>query len=321
MTLKRRTILKHAGMTAAVIAFGRAGQAQSAVTRRPSVYGPVGLEIEGAFAGWVDSYIGGDFVADVVLEAAGPTGVRKKHVANVAVRDIVLGVGNWMGSAFYQWIRDTLARGTATRNGAILSFDSQLRPIGRLEFGFATLKEVTFPALDASSREAARFTVRIATEQARMVMATAAAPGLPAKNRSPALVSNFRVDVENVDTSNVSAIEALTLTQTITTDLRGNVVSTELTEPDLALIQPGVGTFGPWADDFLVQGNRLDGNEKSGSLTLLGPNLMDTLFTLSFSHLGIVGVGPAAAEKGGAPMETRVQMYMEDMQFDFRPTW
>jgi len=37
--------------------------------------------------------------------------------------------------------------------------------------------------------------------------------------------------------------------------------------------------------------------------------------------LGIRGAGPAAPEKAGALMATRVQLYMEDMQFDFKPTW
>jgi hypothetical protein len=48
---------------------------------------------------------------------------------------------------------------------------------------------------------------------------------------------------------------------------------------------------------------------------------MDALFTLNFSHLGILRVGPASPAKAGEPMATRVQLYMEDMQFDFKPTW
>jgi hypothetical protein len=154
-----------------------------------------------------------------------------------------------------------------------------------------------------------------------MVAPTAAAPGLSGKGRAPWLVSNFRVEVDAVDTFNVASIDALTVTQTITTDPRGGVVNVSITEPDLALTQPGAGTFAPWVDDFLVQGNRLDANEKSGMLTLLAPNFKDMLFTLSFSHLGVVGLVPTVPAQAGAQMATRVQLYMEDMQFDFKPTW
>jgi hypothetical protein len=323
MTLHRRTILQQAAVAAATLAFGSTGQAESAAgVRRPAAYGPIGLELEGSFAGWVDSFQGGDWAVEVITDPPGTTlGVRKKHVANFGVSDIVLTVGHWMSSAFYQWLQETLARGAPRRSGAILTFDNFLRPIGRLEFGYALLKEVGFPALDAASREPAHFTVRIAPEQVRRVAATAAAPGLSSKGRSHWLVSNFRVAVDAVDTSSVSAIDALTVAQTLTTDFRGNVVVEAVTEPDLAITQPGAGTFGPWVDDFLVQGNRLDSNEKSGSLTLLAPNLKDTLFTLSFSHLGVAGYGPNAPEQAGAPMATRTQLYTEDLQFDFTPTW
>jgi hypothetical protein len=322
MTLQRRTILKRAGIAAALLTLGHASHAQSAAAiRRPSVYGPIGLELEGRFAGWVDSFMGGDLIAEVLAGPTDPTGVTKKHVANIAVNDIVLTAGNWMSSAFYEWIRETLARGTPRRSGAILTFDNQFRPVARLEFGNATLKEVSFPALDASSREAAYFTVRIAPEQLRTVAPNATVPASPAKGRSSWHLSNFHVSVDNVDTSSVAAIEALTFTQTITTDFRGRVVSVAFTEPDLAMTQAGAGTFGPWVDDFFVQGNHLDRDERSGSLTLLGPNLMDVLFTLTFSHLGIVRVGTTSPAKAGEPMATRAQLYMEDMQFDFKPTW
>jgi hypothetical protein len=322
MTLQRRTILKHAGITAALLTLGHASHAQAATAiRRPSVYGPVGLELEGRFAGWVDSFTGGDFVADVVSELADPTGMRKKHVTNFGASDIILSVGNWMSSAFYEWISDTLARGTPRRSGAILTFDNQFRPVGRLEFEYATLKEVSFPALDASSRDAAHFTVRIVPERFRTVAPTATVPAPPAKGRSPWLLSNFHVGVDNVDTSSVATVEALTFTRTITSDIFGHGVSVAFNEPDLALTQPGPGTFGPWADDFFVQGNRLDRDERSGSLALLGPNLMDALFTLNFSHIGILRIGAASPAKAGEPMATRVQLYVEDMQFDFKSTW
>ncbi len=323
MTFQRRTILQQAAVAAATVALGSPSQAQSAaVVRRPAAYGLIGLELEGSFAGWVDSVQGGDWAVDVITDSRGSTlGVLKKHVANFGVTDIVLSVGNWMSSAFYQWLQETLARGTPRRSGAILTFDNLLRPIGRLEFGYALLKEVGFPALDAASRDTAHFTVRIAPEQARRVVATAAAPGLSGKGRSPWLVSNFRVAVDAVDTSSVSAIDALTVAQNLATDFRGNVIVEAVIEPDLAITQPGAGTFGPWVDDFLVQGNRNDASEKAGTLTMLAPNLKDTLFTLSFSHLGVAGYGASAAVQPGAPMATRTQLYMEDMQFDFTPTW
>jgi len=184
----------------------------------------------------------------------------------------------------------------------------------------ASLKEIDFPALDAASHDAGLFTVTIQTEQIRPSAPTAAAP-TSTKPRSPWRVSNFRVAVDAVDTSTVSTIDALAVKQTITRDFRGGIVEVAVTDPDLVMTQPGAGTFAPWANDFLVQGNHLDANERSGSLTMLAPNLKDELFTLSFGHLGVVGLGSAGPEQAGAPIATRVQLYMEDLQFSFTPTW
>lgn len=319
MTFQRRTVLQHAAIAAATLSFGGAAHAQ---VRRPNVYGPIGLELGGVFAGWVDSYQGGELVADIESQAADPTGVHKKHVGNVAINDIVLTAGNWMSSAFYQWIQDTLSRRVPRRDGAILTFDTQLRPIGRLEFLEATLREVAFPALDAASRDAAHFTVRIAPMRARTVIGGGKVPSLSSAGRLPWRASNYRMALDGVDTTNVSAIDGLAFGQTLTTDFRGQVVGVDFQESDLLITQPGAGTLGPWIDDFLVQGNRLDANERSGSLTLLAPNLTDALFTLGFDHLGIVGRVPSdPAAQTGAPITTRVQLYMEDMQFNFTPTW
>ena len=320
MTFQRRTVLQQAAIAAATLTFGRIAHAQ---VRRSNVYGRIGLELDGVFAGWVDSFQGGDLVAEVVVEAADGAGVHKKHVANVATNDIVLTVGNWMSSAFYQWIQDTLSRRVPRRNGAILMFDTQLRLIGRLEFRRATLKEVDFPALDAASTDAAHFTVRIAPEATRMVKGDGStAPSLSSTGRLAWRASNYRIALDGVDTSSVSAIDGLAFGQSITTDVRGQLVEVDFQESDLLITQPGTGTLGPWIDDFLVQGNRLDANERSGSLTLLAPNLTDALFTLGFRHLGIVGRVPNdPAAQTGNPIFTRVQLYMEDMQFNFTPTW
>src|SRR5829696_5867330 len=78
--------------------------------------------------------------------------------------DLKLQVGMSMSAPFYEWMRDFF-QGTATRkSGAILAADFYYKERARRTFREALVKDITFPKLDATDKNAAYMNVGIAVE-------------------------------------------------------------------------------------------------------------------------------------------------------------
>src|SRR5881296_1993823 len=122
------------------------------------------VQLEGNSAGWVPSVSGGAAYAEVISESFG-----QKHVGAVNYEDIVLTCGPGMSKAFYDWVgqgSDT-AGGHIRKNGAILTCDYQNNVLGRLEWFAGLLTAISFPALDAASKDKAAITLKITPEYTR----------------------------------------------------------------------------------------------------------------------------------------------------------
>ena len=68
----------------------------------------------------------------------------------------------------------------------------------------------------------------------------------------------------------------------------------------------------------MIKGNNGQEQEKSGALGFLAPNLQESLFTLSFGHLGIFKLAPETAETSGQSVRRlKAEMYCEEIKFDY----
>src|SRR5262249_31983377 len=103
-----------------------------------------------------------------------------------------------------------------SRNGAVIEYRSDLKEAARLNFFDAWMSEVSFPALDSSSKEMAKISVKLAPGRTtrKTVSSTASLPA--ARIQSRWLASNFRLAVEGVDCSRVSRVGAITVRQVFT---------------------------------------------------------------------------------------------------------
>jgi T4-like virus tail tube protein gp19 len=285
------------------------------------------LELDAFNAGWVESAEGGAAMADVIEEKAGPDHIVRKHIAGVKYEDITVNCGTGMSKALYDWISDTLQGNYVRKNGALVAVDYNFKPESRLSFHNGLIHEVGFPALDGSSKDAAKLTLKIAPEYTRQESPTAGGGGgggLAGKGgqQKKWLCSNFRLKLDGLDCTRVNRIEPLVPTTVIVENAVGELRDYQkepahVDVPDLVvtLADRDAQDFYTWHEDFVIRGNSGQDKEKSGTLELLAPNLQEVLFTLSFSGVGIYKLASPKADTSETIPRVTASMYCEEMKF------
>jgi phage tail-like protein len=340
----RRSFLKQVGGVAAAAAavpvFMEKAEAASTVI----VAGPqpiptrtdvrVGLELDGSFAGWVDSAEGGAPTGEVVTEKLGGDWLQKKHIGNVKYEEVSFKCGTGMSKALYEWIQASFVPGQTPilKNGAVVAVDSDNREQFRLSFANAMLTEITMPALDAASKDAAKMTIKFKPEYTRKQLGAGgggAGGNFPTGGEKTWSPANFRLKIDGLEEpcARVNKIEALTIKQKVTENPVGEMRDYQkepasIEVPNLAVDLPSAaaGQFLEWEESFLLRGNNGDDAEKSGSLEYLTPDLQQPLFTVQFKNLGIFKLAPEKIEAGAEGIRRiKAEMYCEDIRFSYSP--
>ena len=288
------------------------------------------LELDGSFAGWLASAEGGAAVGEVV-EETDPTNdgaaeghVIKKHIAGVKYEDITVNCGTGMSKAFYEWIKASFDRKSTRKDGAIHAADFDSNIISTLDFHQALISEIGFPALDASSKDAAKMTLKFKPETTRHRFTVGSLVASEKQKQKQWLTSNFRLRIDGLEKacSKVNKIDALTIKQSFVPADDGRVDQKEpgkLEFPNLklSLSEGQSDDFYQWHEDFVIKGNNSDKEERAGKLEFLDP-ANKPLFTLSLSNLGIFKVAPEKTEAGSENIRrVKAEMYCEDISFKF----
>ena len=300
-------------------------------TKRAYVAGKYAVELDGIEAGWVASAQGGHATSDVVQEKLGPDHIIKKHLAGVKYEDITVNCGAGMSKGFYGWIKDSFDHKSSRKNGAIVTADYNYKEHSRLTFTNALITEVGFPALDASSKDAATMTIKFAPEYTRQTFAPDG-PSISGKYdikpevQKKWLASNFRLKIDGLDCTRVNKVEAITVKQKVVEnpvgeprDYEKEPAHLEIPNLVITLAESHAKEFFDWHEDFVIKGNNGQDKEKGGSLEFLTPNLSETLFTITFENLGIFKLTPEKVESGSENLRRiKAELYCEDMKFDFK---
>lgn len=273
------------------------------------------FELEGVRCGLLKSYTGGGVsgtVAEVPIDY-----YSKKHIAGLTYEPCVMQVGFSLDATYYDWISVSWTGNTTRRNGSILITDQQFQAKSRRDFFGALITETTIPAMDASSREAGSLTVKINPEYIQYKTESGQVSS-GASQQKQWLVSNFKLEIPDLDCKKVSKISPITVTQkTISAEVGAlhepGVASRRVEFSNLKISIPATAakTWQDWLEDFVIKGNNGDDREKSGKLTLLTANLKDEMARIDFFNLGIVSLGPESGGTGNLIAE----LYCERMEF------
>jgi len=330
MARDRRTFLKTAGVAAAVGAAGPLGvivgdatpggtsraSAAPAPGRGPAA-GRFALEL-GDSLDMLQLYSGGFPYGEVAEFTLGTDPIPDKIISGVGCEDIVVQVGAAPSPALREWIAAMIGGEPMARTGAIVMADNAYQVRARLEFHNALIREVEFPAADASAKDPAFLTVVIAPETTEYKPSSGALPA-PSGKQKLWQASNFRFSMGSLPTSRTAKIESFSVKQAITEYREGgsrfsSKIPGKLEYPNLVPTLSATDG-GPWFDYF--KQSVLDGvavPEKSGKLEWLAPDLQSVLIGIEFHNLGIFRCALEKLE-GASDQLSRITagLYMEGM--------
>ena len=289
---------------------------------RSYVAGNFQLVLDGVNCGFLKSVDGGAPVAEVITESVGSSYFAKKHIGQVEYGPFVLQFGLSMTKDLYEWINASWTGSYTRKNGAVVATDHQLEAVSQREFFNALVTETSFPALDGSSKNPAYMTLRFAPEYTRNSKASGKVTS-PAKGEQKLwLPSNFRVAIDGLDCTSVSAVDSFTVKQSVAVDDIGEARDylrepTKLEFPNLkiTMMESSAESWFNWFEDFVIKGNSEESKEKNGSIALLSANLAEELLRIDLFNLGIFKIGKDKAEANSDRITTvTAHLYCERME-------
>jgi phage tail-like protein len=336
----RRSFLKQVtGLTAAAVAAPALAQRapeerlgfEAAARVRAFAAAKFALELDGAFAGWLDSVEGGQATADVVAEKLGTDfRYQKKHLGGIKYADITLTCGTGMNKAFYEWLAASfdVIRPGPRKSGAIVATDFQAQERERLAFRNALVAQLDLPALDASSRAPAQLTVTLTPESTERSVGHKGTVGFPTqadKWRS----SDFRLTIDGLTdaTSRALKIDAISLRQKIAIDAVGQSRDVRPVDGGLDFSNVAVTvadshaqSFYDWFQDFAIKGNAGDAQERAGTLDYLDVH-QTPVFSIRFQNLGIFEVAADKVTTADALRSDKASFYVERIDLKYSVGW
>ncbi|HKR60047.1 MAG TPA: phage tail protein [Pyrinomonadaceae bacterium] len=274
------------------------------------------FELDGVRCGLLKSYTGGG-VSATIAEVPHDY-YSKKHIAGLNYEPCVMQVGFSMDESYYEWISTSWTGNTTRRDGSIIIADHQFQAKSRRDFHGALITETTIPAMDGSSHEAGHLTVKISPEYISYKSDSGQVSVEPAQQRQWS-VSNFKLEIPDIDCKRVSKISPITVTQRSVAEAVGAfrdapAGSRRLEFSNLRITFSAIDakSWQDWLEDFVIKGNNGDDRERTGKLTLLAANLKDEMAHLDFFNLGIISLGPEPSGSGNLIAE----LYCERMEFD-----
>ena len=283
-----------------------------------------GLTLDGVQVGMMKSVEGGSATAIVVSEKAGPDQVAKKHLSGVKYENISIATG-LDSKPLNDWIAATMKGSSQRKNGSILEADFDRKVRAEREFFNALIAGVTFPTLDASSKDAAFMTIQIAPEYTRVKGGSGAtiSGAMDAKSQKRWTPASFRFEMDGLDGGKVNRIESFTVGQQAAESPVGEARDYEkaparLEFPNLKITMAATGaqTWDAWHDDFVIKGNAGDDREKNGAVVYLDQSTREELGRVNLFNCGIFRLAPVNAEAGReTTARMAAELYCERMDF------
>jgi hypothetical protein len=281
--------------------------------------------------GWLLSAEGGMASTEPVQERLAGGHPVRKHAGNVKVEDITVTCGTAMSEKFYQWIQKSINYQSMRQDGAIITTNMDFKEIVRQNFYETLLAEVSLPAVDASSKDAAKFTLKMSPEYTETKYSngtqaqTASIVAAPQKRWQ---VANFKFSVDGMDCARTHKVEALNIKQNIVENTIGERLifqkePAQIDFPNVVFTLPErvADPWYKWYDDFVCKGNSAPSFEKSGQLEYLAPDCHTILFIVQFYNLGIIKYTPDKLDIGTEKTRSvKIEMYCEKMTFDYQST-
>lgn len=267
------------------------------------------LTLDGIVCGLVISAEGGNISAPVVRQPAAP--FVRKRLGTPAPEPIELLLDLSLQKIVYDWISESWRGPALTKSGSLITLDANLQAIAELQFDNAVISATTIPAMDASSQNECALAVQLRAATTNLRNASGPVAGLSPKQKKAWLSSNFRLEIDGLDTARVSKVNTLTITCA-----GGNATTVEFPDVHVVFAEQSSKTWADWHEMFVVQGKNDETQEKKGSLIFMAPDRQSSLGTVAFHGLGIYRLRHEPVRPGEAVriIRTVAELYCQRME-------
>lgn len=282
---------------------------------------------------------GGGVRADAISYAVGGSYDRMKQLGKPKFEDLKLQVGMAMSEPFYKWIEDFFGGIPTRKDGAIVAADFYYVERARRNFTAALIKEIAFPKLDASDKNAAYMNVGLSVED--MIFK---APDEPRKLQPPQgfdqqklwTACNFSMTIDGYEEAcrRINKVDSFTIKQTIIEHNVGGQraalkIPSGVEFPNLSFTLPAVDAaplyerYRAYGANGQVPAAAPRGGKGTVATRLHGEittqdNGRNDLFQLEFFGGDIINMTPDRLDAGSEEIaQVKVEMYIEKMTFKY----
>ncbi len=286
------------------------------------------LSLDGTLA-LIEKLAGGSIRGEVSIFRTGSESLAIKRISAIRYEPFRIAVGMGMGQPLYDWIKAVLGVTPVSKNGFVALANARGKADAYRHFRNALIEEITFPGLDASSKETALFTIKLSPEQITYAAGDGASltPTVDAKQKKW-LCSNFRFRLTGLEDAckRVAKVDPFTVKQSIAEFTAGGSGirtkhPTTLEIPNLRITFSAADAkpWQDWFDDFVIKGNAGPGNEKNGTIEFLDPSGKATLGTVSLVRCGIFSLDlESLGGTRNAGPRYAAELYVQGMQIDLK---
>ncbi len=287
--------------------------------------GRFALSIDGDSPGFLSKASGGVIKGEVAQHKSGTDVFVRKNLATISYEDLKFSVAIGQGKGIWEWIKASFDKGFVQKNMELIAADFNYKSQSVREFMNAYIIDVTMPAMDGSSKDALYVDITTSCDTIRYKKGDGAdIKGNANLNTKKALCSNFKLDIDGLPCQRVAKIDSWSWKQKVVKDEVGafrdyskHPAALEIPNLKLTISMADLDPWAQWHQSFVIDGKCADADEKSGVLTILGPDLKEELLTVNFSHLGIISLEPEGLEANKESVARfTVELYCEEMFID-----
>jgi hypothetical protein len=261
---------------------------------------------------------GGNVYADVTSVFEAGLYYAHKHIGSPKYEDFRIPIGAAASTGLFEWVADSWGATPEVRNGAVLGVDFDFNIKSEVGFSGALVVETGIPALDAASKETGHLTVRLQPEFIDVRAASGKLSLMQAKQKLWR-TSNFRLQIDGLDCSKVSRIDAFTVKRKVNVLTSGSgevsLVPDKIDFPNLriTLSKASALTWVDWHETFVVNGDNDDSFERNGTISFLSNDLKTELSRIDLHHLGIMRLASNPTDGNSAVTRLTADLYCEEM--------
>jgi hypothetical protein len=293
-------------------------------TNRSFAQGRFGCSIDGKFAGYIKKVAGGTIKGELVKHNLGTTYHQKKHLATISHEPLNIDISMGMGQVFWEWVKASFDKGFVEKTVELqaANFNQEVQAVR--VFNDAFIEEFNFPKCDGADKGPGYFSCKIRPRIIRYEKGSGQLTGEENANAKKWLSSNFRFELGDLPCDRVATIDPIYFTQKTVRDEVGafrepmvEAAALEVSNIKLSISMADVEPWRQWHQSFVIDGKCTDGDELTGSLTFLGPDMTEELMTVSFTHVGIISLEQQAVEANSDKVARfDVELYVEEIHID-----